>query len=202
MGHAAFSFAFGYYPLKNFLVDGSSASSLSVRLSTLTGNELRSLIERLANDGEAIAARIGYLTRPQSAVESIALRIGGIRSDDRFVDHGASMRWRVSCVESPKILKVMSYREPQNRLYVKGTAVNERIDEGVDGTPVVVVDGRQYSWKEFGQFLTPFNGFNFRLECFDTCDNPDITAEPARPNLVWWLQLPEPERDDEDHRHH
>jgi hypothetical protein len=85
---------------------------------------------------------------------------------------------------------------------VKGTAVNGRIDEGDDGTPVVVVDGRQYSWKEFGQFLTPFNGFNFRLECFDTCDNPDITSEPARSNLVWWLQLPEPERDDEDHRHH
>ena len=64
---------------------------------------------------------------------------------------------------------------------------------------MVVVDGRQYSWKEFGQFLTPLNGFNFRLECFDTCDNPDITPEPEHPNLVWWLQLPEPERGDEDH---
>jgi hypothetical protein len=29
------------------------------------------------------------------------------------------------------------------------------------------------------------NGFNFRLECFDTCDNPDITPEPERPNLMW-----------------
>ena len=71
----------------NFLRDGSSASSLSVRLSTLTASELRSLIERLANDGEAFSARIDYLTRPQSAVESIALRIRGIRRDDRFVDH-------------------------------------------------------------------------------------------------------------------
>jgi len=90
----------------------------------------------------------------------------------------------------------------QNRLYVKGTAVNGRIDESDDGSPVVVVDGRQYSWEEFGQFLTPFNGFNFRLECFDTCDNPDIASESKRPNLVWWLQLPEAEQDDEDHRHH
>lgn len=90
----------------------------------------------------------------------------------------------------------------QNRLYVKGTAVNGRIDESDDGSPVVVVDGRQYSWEEFGQFLTPFNGFDFRLECFDTCDNPDIASEAKRPNLVWWLQLPEAEQDDEDHRHH
>jgi hypothetical protein len=44
---------------------------------------------------------------------------------------------------------------------VKGTAVNGRIDESDDGSPVVVVDGRQYSWEEFGQFLTPFKGFQF-----------------------------------------
>src|SRR5260370_15068588 len=84
IGHAAFSIAFGYHPLMNFLRDESSASSLSVRLSTLTGNELRSLIERLANDGEAIAARIDYLTRPQFAVESNALRIGGNPRADRL----------------------------------------------------------------------------------------------------------------------
>jgi hypothetical protein len=92
----------------------------------------------------------------------------------------------------------------QNRLYLNGTAVNGRIDEDEDedGRPVVMVDGRQYSWQEFGQFLTPFNGMTFRLECFDTCDNPEITPEPQRPDLVWWLQRPHWERDEEDHRHH
>jgi hypothetical protein len=49
---------------------------------------------------------------------------------------------------------------------LKGTAVNGRIDER-EGTPTVVVDGREYSWEEFGEFLSSFNGFNFRLECFD-----------------------------------
>jgi hypothetical protein len=87
----------------------------------------------------------------------------------------------------------------QNRLYVKGTAVNGRIDESEAG-PIVVIDGREYTWEEFGEFLTPFNGFNFRLECFDTCDNPEITPDPERPNLVWWLDLPE--HADEDPRCH
>ena len=87
----------------------------------------------------------------------------------------------------------------QNRLYIKGTAVNGRIDESEAG-PIVVIDGREYTWEEFGEFLTPFNGFNFRLECFDACDNPEITPDPERPNLIWWLDLPE--HADEDPRCH
>jgi hypothetical protein len=88
----------------------------------------------------------------------------------------------------------------QNRLYAKGTAVNGRIDER-DGTPVVVIDGREYSWEEFGRFLSCFSGFNFRLECFDTCESREITPEPVRPNPICWLpELEHPTPD--DNRHH
>ncbi len=88
----------------------------------------------------------------------------------------------------------------QNRLYAKGTAVNGRIDER-DGTPTVVIDGREYSWEEFGEFLSCLTGFDFRLECFDACEGREITPDPERPNPVWWLpdaERPEPD----DHRHH
>lgn len=88
----------------------------------------------------------------------------------------------------------------QNRLYVKGTAVNGRIDER-EGSPVVVIDGREYSWAEFGEFLSCLNGFDFRLECFDTCESREITPDPVRPNPVSWLPEPEP-LTPEDHRHH
>jgi hypothetical protein len=88
----------------------------------------------------------------------------------------------------------------QNRLYAKGTAVNGRIDER-ESTPVVVVDGREYSWEELGGFLSCFSGFDFRLECFDTCESREITPNPVRPNPISWL--PEPEHPTpEDHRHH
>jgi len=88
----------------------------------------------------------------------------------------------------------------QNRLYLNGSAVNGRIDER-DGTPTVVVDGREYSWEEFGQFLSSYNGFNFRLECFDACESVETTPDPERPNPVWWL----PDQDSiesDDPRHH
>jgi hypothetical protein len=88
----------------------------------------------------------------------------------------------------------------ENRLYLKGTAVNGRIDER-DGVPTVIIDGREYTWSEFGEFLSAFSGFNFRLECFDACENPETTADPQRPNPVWWLPDPE-EIESEDHRHH
>jgi len=127
-----------------FLRDGSSASSLSVRLSTLTGNELRSLIERLANDGEAIAARIEYLTRPQSAVESIALRIGGIRNDDRFVDHGGLDEMaRVVRGVAEDIERDVLPREPvralaltEQLMVLNGPLMNRSLDDGMIGMAI------------------------------------------------------------------
>lgn len=88
----------------------------------------------------------------------------------------------------------------QNRLYIKGSAINGRIDESDNGDHIVVVDGRAYSWKEFGAMLSPYTGFNFRIECFDTTDEPEIEADPKRPNSLWWLDIPEP--DDKKRGHH
>jgi hypothetical protein len=42
------------------------------------------------------------------------------------------------------------------------------------------VDGHEYSWEEFGSFLSPFTGFNFRLACFDACEEPETTPDPPR----------------------
>jgi hypothetical protein len=87
----------------------------------------------------------------------------------------------------------------QNRLYIDGTAVNGRISESDEG-PTVVVDGHDYSWEEFGSFLSPFTGFNFRLECFDACEEPETTPDPPRPDPVWWLEKEEgPEGEDQHH---
>lgn len=89
----------------------------------------------------------------------------------------------------------------QNRLYIKGTAVNGRIEER-DGTPRVVIDGREYSWEEFGEFLSSFTGFNFRLECFSASETREISPDPARPNPLWWLPDAESDESDDDRRHH
>jgi hypothetical protein len=88
----------------------------------------------------------------------------------------------------------------QNRLYINGTAVNGRISESDDG-PTVVVDGREYSWEEFGRFLSPFTGFNFRLECFDASAEPETTPNPPRPDQLWWLEKEEV-ADGDDPNHH
>ena len=88
----------------------------------------------------------------------------------------------------------------QNRLYIDGTAVNGRISENDEG-PTVVVDGHEYSWEEFGSFLSPFTGFNFRLECFDACEEPETTPDPPRPDPVWWLEKEEGPEDEDQHHH-
>jgi hypothetical protein len=71
-------------------------------------------------------------------------------------------------------------------LYVAGDAVNGRIEER-DGEPCVVVDGRELTWEELGRSLRPHTGLTFRLECFESHENPPIAAHPARPHTLWWL---------------
>ena len=44
-------------------------------------------------------------------------------------------------------------------------------------------------------------GFDFRLEIFDNCEDHEIAANPKRPNPVWWLPDPDPEREEDRHHH-
>lgn len=74
--------------------DESEAISLSVRLGSLSREQLLTLLERLAGDSEAFAQRIDYLTRPRVAVERIATRIRAIRRDDESI--GYDGLWEVA----------------------------------------------------------------------------------------------------------
>lgn len=37
--------------------------------------------------------------------------------------------------------------------------------------PIVVIDGRDVSWEEFGKMLMTFEGFQFKLEIVDKSDD-------------------------------
>lgn len=57
-----------------------------------------------------------------------------------------------------------------DRLRVRGT-IDGRADAHGRG-PVVVVDGREISWADFGRIVSAFEGWQFRLEFFDRSDEP------------------------------
>jgi len=40
-------------------------------------------------------------------------------------------------------------------------------NEGDIGIPMVVIDGKEIEWHEFGRMLSSYEGFNFKLEIFD-----------------------------------
>lgn len=42
--------------------------------------------------------------------------------------------------------------------------------EGETGMPVVVIDGRNISWDEFGRMVATYTGFQFKLELHDLSD--------------------------------
>jgi len=43
-------------------------------------------------------------------------------------------------------------------------------DSEIDHTPLVVVDGREISWEDFGRMLLTFEGWQFKLEIRDPAD--------------------------------
>ena len=58
-------------------------------------------------------------------------------------------------------------------LQIADQTVRGRIDcdeSQVDRTPLIVVDGREISWEEFGRMLMTFEGWQFKLEIADPSD--------------------------------
>lgn len=39
--------------------------------------------------------------------------------------------------------------------------------DGENDMPVVVIDGKEISWAEFGKMVSTYMGFNFKLELYD-----------------------------------
>ena len=47
-------------------------------------------------------------------------------------------------------------------------------DENYDGRiPLVVIDGKEYTWMELGEMLMSFEGWNFKLKIFDFSEDED-----------------------------
>ena len=78
-----------------------------------------------------------------------------------------------------KIRRMLSIKhikeDEQHGLQIANEVVRGRIDgdySGPERSPVVVVDGREISWNEFGEMLLTFEGWQFKLEIFDRTDEP------------------------------
>ena len=41
-----------------------------------------------------------------------------------------------------------------------------------DRMPLMVIDGREVTWEEFGRILMTFEGWQFKLEIFDRSEEP------------------------------
>jgi hypothetical protein len=43
-------------------------------------------------------------------------------------------------------------------------------DENADGVPLVIIDGRPFTWEEFGVMLSSYEGFQFEIKVLDMTD--------------------------------
>ncbi len=60
--------------------------------------------------------------------------------------------------------------------FIKEDEVVGRIewDEQYEGRlPLVIIDGKEYSWEEFGEMMTSFEGWDFKLKIFDSWEDVD-----------------------------
>src|SRR6185437_10542745 len=130
-----------YDPAMSDSSDESGGPSLSVRLGSLSREQLQALLERLAGDSEAFASRIDYLTRPHTAVERIATRIRAIRRDDESISYESL--WEVADLVSRIIADIERDVLPDNPVQALALAeqvialdaplMNRSLDDGVIG---------------------------------------------------------------------
>ena len=59
----------------------------------------------------------------------------------------------------------------------KDDVVQAKIDSDPESTgdygghlPLIVIDGKEIKWEDFGRMLMTYEGFNFKLEIFDRSD--------------------------------
>ena len=74
-----------------------------------------------------------------------------------------------------RALAIKHLTDDGHGLQIADQTVRARIDwdEAEDGhVPLVVVDGREISWEDFGHMLMTFEGWQFKLEIFDRSDEP------------------------------
>jgi hypothetical protein len=122
-------------------------------------------------DGEPGGYRCSVLEHPTTPVRAAYDRLV------RKIERGLAEQY---------LVPADSTEPDKGGLHMAGDAINGRIEER-DGQPRVVVDGRELTWEELGRSLSPHTGLTFRLECFESHEDPPITAHPARPHTLWWL---------------
>lgn len=72
-----------------------------------------------------------------------------------------------------RALAVQHLEEDDYGLRIADLCVRGRIECGEDGpgeSPILVVDGRELSWEEFGRLLSGYEGWQFKLEIADRTD--------------------------------
>lgn len=74
-----------------------------------------------------------------------------------------------------RALSMQHLTDTEYGLQIADQTVRGRIewdDSEVERTPLIVVDGREISWEEFGRMLMAFEGWQFKLEISDPSEEP------------------------------
>jgi hypothetical protein len=97
----------------------------------------------------------------------------GEPGEDRFVQLGRLVK-RIRGALANKYLEDSKYGLQVKDMEVKGkieAATSDEADVFVTRLPMLVIDGREVSWEQFGEMLMTFEGFQFKLQIVDSSDD-------------------------------
>lgn len=100
----------------------------------------------------------------------------GEPGEDRFVQLGRLVE-RIRSTLATNYLEDGKYGLQIKDMEVKGKIEADMSDEAdvfAPRLPMLVIDGRDVSWDEFGKMLMTFEGFQFKLEIVDKSDDLEI----------------------------
>lgn len=83
-----------------------------------------------------------------------------------------------------KTKKGIAEKQIEINFLTNGQAYNSMTDHYITGlieydeasageSPIIVIDGKPFTWEEVGQMLTAYEGFQIKIKCYDITDSED-----------------------------
>ena len=97
----------------------------------------------------------------------------GTPGEDRFLQLGRLVQ-RIRETLATKYLEDGKHGLQIKDMEVQGSIEADMADEGYSSLecgPILIIDGREVTWQEFGRMLTTFEGFQFKLQIVDKSED-------------------------------
>jgi hypothetical protein len=145
--------------------------------------DLEPLVEAFSLKDFQGISRTFYVERRLDPMGLFLEAVENIEFGYKFAVHGELQSNQVELLNKliEKTRKGIGEQQVARKVFPNGqgyhSIINDQItglieyDETSDGTPLIIIDGKPFTWEEVGKLLMTYEGFQIKLKMFDVTDD-------------------------------